>query len=81
MQETATLINSIAKDVQSLAPAVAGIALVIIGLVWMFAKDPNKKEGAQQWLTNVGIGFMIVYLAATLVAWGTAKVAGLGGFS
>ncbi|MEC1177278.1 pilin [Metasolibacillus meyeri] len=76
MDNVTTLINDIAKDVQGLAPAIAGIILVIIGLVWMFAKDPNKKEAAQTWMINVFIGFAIAYLAASLVAWGTGKMSG-----
>jgi len=71
-----TLINNIATDVQKLAPAVAGLVLVIIGLIWMFAKDPQKKESAQSWMVNVFIGFGIVYLAASFVVWMTGKVAG-----
>lgn len=73
MDNAITLINSIATDIQKLAPAVAGIALIIIGLIWMFAKDPQKKESAQSWMVNVFIGFAIVYLAASLVTWMTEK--------
>ncbi|UZM97403.1 pilin [Lysinibacillus sp. MHQ-1] len=61
---------------KKLAPAVAGLVLVIIGLIWMFAKDPQKKESAQSWMVNVFIGFGIVYLAASFVVWMTGKVAG-----
>ncbi|UNT53622.1 pilin [Lysinibacillus capsici] len=73
MDNAITLINSVATDIQKLAPAVAGIALIIIGLIWMFAKDPQKKESAQSWMVNVFIGFAIVYLAASLVTWMTEK--------
>ncbi|MFY2307182.1 pilin [Lysinibacillus fusiformis] len=76
MDNAITLINEIANDVQKFAPAVAGLILIIIGLVWMFAKDPQKKESAQSWMVNVFIGFGIVYLAASFVAWMTGKVAG-----
>ncbi|MFI2128752.1 pilin [Lysinibacillus sp. fkY74-1] len=76
MDNAITLINEIATDVQKLAPAVAGLVLVIIGLIWMFAKDPQKKESAQSWMVNVFIGFGIVYLAASFVVWMTGKVAG-----
>ncbi|AJK88509.1 MULTISPECIES: pilin [Lysinibacillus] len=76
MDNAITLINNIATDVQKLAPAVAGLVLVIIGLIWMFAKDPQKKESAQSWMVNVFIGFGIVYLAASFVVWMTGKVAG-----
>lgn len=76
MDNAITLINEIATDVQKLALAVAGLVLVIIGLIWMFAKDPQKKESAQSWMVNVFIGFGIVYLAASFVVWMTGKVAG-----
>lgn len=76
MDNAIMLINEIANDVQKFAPAVAGLVLIIIGLVWMFAKDPQKKESAQSWMMNVFIGFAIVYLAASFVAWMTGKVSG-----
>lgn len=47
MDNAITLINNISADVQKFAPAVAGIVLIIIRFVWMFAKDPRKKEIAQ----------------------------------
>lgn len=49
MDNAITLINEIATDVQKLAPAVAGLVLVIIGLIWMFAKDPQKKVHNLGW--------------------------------
>jgi len=79
MNEVMQTINQIADGVKPLSIAVAGLALIVIGLLWMFAKDPQKKEMYTGWFVNVAIGFAIVWLGASIVAWLGTKVVGFSG--
>ncbi|MEG0258572.1 MAG: hypothetical protein RR595_09465 [Lysinibacillus sp.] len=76
MQDLMTTIANVTTDVKKVAPVLAGLIGVVIGLLWTTAKDAQKKEQYSAWLINVGIGFGIVYLAASLVTWFSAKVVG-----
>lgn len=69
-------INNLTNGIKPVAPVLAGLVLVIIGLMWTFAKDPNQKQMYVGWMVNVAIGFGIVYLAASLVSWFSGKVVG-----
>lgn len=69
MNSFITTINNISTDVKNIAPPIAGIVLIIIGVLYMLAKDPNKKEMLHGWITNVIVGFVIVYSAASAVTW------------
>lgn len=69
MNSIVTTINNISTDVKNFAPPVAVIVLIIIGILYMLAKDPNKKEALHGWLTNVIVGFIIVYSAASVMVW------------
>lgn len=69
MDSLKTTVGNFAESVKDIAPGLAGLILVVIGLMWMLAKDPQKKESLVTWLTNVVIGFVIVYAAASLVTW------------
>lgn len=76
MQEAISTIQNITDGIKPLAPVLAGLILVVIGLLWTFAKDPQKKEMYVSWMINVGIGFAIVYLAIYLVSWFSGQVVG-----
>lgn len=69
-------INNVTNGIKPVAPVLAGLVLVIIGLMWTLAKDPNQKQMYVGWMVNVAIGFGIVYLAASLVSWFSGKVVG-----
>lgn len=79
LNEVIQTINQIAEGIKPLSIAVAGIALVVIGLLWMFAKDPQKKEMYTGWFVNVAIGFAIVWLGASIVTWLGTKTVGFSG--
>lgn len=76
MQEFLTTLNNIATDIKNIAPVLAGLILIVIGLLWITAKDPQKKEQYQGWMLNVFIGVAIVFLGSALVTWFTGKVVG-----
>lgn len=76
MQDLITTITNITDGIKPVAPVIAGLVLVVIGLLWTFAKDPQKKEMYVGWMVNVGIGFAIVFLAASLVSWLGGQVVG-----
>lgn len=76
MQDTIETITNITDGIKPIAPVLAGLVLVVIGLLWTFAKDPQKKEMYTGWMVNVVIGFSIVYLATSLVTWLGGNVVG-----
>lgn len=76
MNELIKTISNVTTTIKPIAPVLAGLVLVIIGLLWTFAKDPNKKEMYTGWMVNVGIGFAIVYLGASIVTWLSKQVVG-----
>lgn len=69
-------ISNLTNGIKPIAPVLAGLVLVIIGIMWTLAKDPNQKQMYVGWMVNVAIGFGIVYLAASLVSWFSGKVVG-----
>lgn len=76
MQDAIQTITNITDGIKPIAPVLAGLVLVVIGLLWTFAKDPQNKEMYTRWMVNVAIGFGIVYLAASLVSWLSGRVVG-----
>ena len=79
MNDVITTINNIATGIKPVSVAIAGLALIVIGILWMFAKDPQKKEMYTGWFVNVAIGFGIVWLGASIVTWLGASVTGFKG--
>lgn len=69
LNNVTSTINQIANGIKPVSLAVAGLALIVIGLMYIFAKDPQKKEQQTGWMVNVVIGFAIVWLGASLVTW------------
>jgi len=76
MDDVIRTITNITDGIKPIAPILAGLILVVIGLLWTFAKDPQKKEMYTGWMVNVAIGFGIVYLATSLVSWLGSNVVG-----
>lgn len=76
MQDVIRTITNITNGIKPVAPVLAGLILVVIGLMWSFAKDPQKKEMHTGWMVNVAIGFALVYLGASLVSWLGGRVVG-----
>lgn len=76
MQDAISTITNITDGIKPVAPVLAGLILVVIGLMWAFAKDPQKKESLVGWIVNVCIGFGLVYLAASLISWLGGRVVG-----
>lgn len=74
MNDVVATINNVASQIKPVAPALAGLMLIVIGLLYTTAKDVQKKDMYGDWMKNVGIGFAIVYLGASLVAWFTGIV-------
>lgn len=74
MNNITSTISSITTDIKTIAPFLAGLVLVIIGLMYILAKDPQQKQMYTGWLINVLIGFAIVYLGASIVTWFNGKV-------
>lgn len=76
MQDLMQTVTNITDGIKPVAPVIAGLVLVVIGLLWTFAKEPQKKEMYTGWMINVGVGFGIVFLAASLVSWLGGRVVG-----
>lgn len=76
MDSVMSTISNLTNGIKPIAPVLAGLVLVIIGIMWTLAKDPNQKQMYVGWMVNVAIGFAIVYLAASLVSWFSGKVVG-----
>lgn len=76
MQDVISTITKITDGIKPVAPVLAGLILVVIGLLWVTAKNEQKKEMYVGWMVNVGIGFGIVYLGASLVTWLGGNVVG-----
>lgn len=70
MDKIVTYLNSFASKVKVIAAPLAGVILIILGIMWMTAKDEQKKHGLVTWMINVVIGFALVFAAASLVSWG-----------
>jgi len=76
MNDVIETVSNITDEVKPIAPVLAGLILVVIGLMWFFAKDPQRKEMYVGWIVNVAIGFAIVYLSASLVSWLSSNIVG-----
>ncbi|RFA33856.1 hypothetical protein CAI16_13455 [Virgibacillus dokdonensis] len=76
MESVISTIGNVADSIKPVAPVLAGLILIVIGLLWTTAKDPNKKEMYTGWMVNVAIGFGIVYLGTSLVSWLSNQVVG-----
>lgn len=74
MNNVTSTINEIAAILKTFAVPVGGLVLVVIGLLWMFAKDAQKKDAYVGWMVNVFIGFCLVFLGASVVEWFMGKV-------
>lgn len=79
MSDVIATLNAIATDVKRLGLPIAGLAIIIVGILWMLAKDPQKKEMHQGWGVNIVIGFGLVWLGASLVQWLADKITTYGG--
>lgn len=71
MGSITTAINAIVTAIKPIAIPLAGLLLMVVGILWMTAKDPQKKEQYQGWLLNIGIGLVIIYTAVSVVTWFT----------
>lgn len=76
MDELMATITNVADGIKPVAPVLAGLVLMIIGFLYMMAKDPQQKQMWTGWMINVAIGFAIVYLAVSFVGWFGGKVVG-----
>src|SRR5699024_12433073 len=76
MQDAIQTITNITDGIKPIAPVLAGLVLVVIGLLWTFAKDPQKKEMYTGGMVNVAMGFGMVSLEASLVSWLGGRVVG-----
>ncbi|GLY11984.1 pilin [Bacillus badius] len=76
MNNVIATFQNVAGDIKTVAPPLAGLVLIVIGLIYMFAKDPQRKEQCTGWMVNVAVGFGLAYLGASLVAWLGTKVSG-----
>lgn len=74
LNNVSSTINNIANSIKPVSGAVAGLALVIIGIMYIFAKDPQKREQQTGWMVNVVIGFALVWLGASLVNWLNGRI-------
>ncbi|MEV2908314.1 TrbC/VirB2 family protein [Paenibacillus larvae] len=78
MENVISTIHNLTNTLKPITPAVAGLVLVIIGLMYMFAKNQQLKESCTGWMMNVLIGFGIVYLAIAIINWFSSGVVGFG---
>ncbi|MDR5021405.1 hypothetical protein FOL75_04890 [Bacillus thuringiensis] len=78
MNELISTVTNVTNTIKPLAPVLAGLILVVIGLIYMFSKDPQKKEQCTGWMINVVKGFCIVYLGISIVSWLSGQVVGFG---
>lgn len=76
MNDVIRTMQNVTDTIKPVAPILAGLILVVIGLMWSFARDPQKKEMYVGWMVNVAIGFGIVYLGASIVSWLGNQVVG-----
>jgi len=79
MNDVMSTVNAVAHDVKLLGFPFAGLLLAIVGILFMVAKDPQKKEMTSSWAVNIAIGFAIVWLSASLVEWFSGKITTYGG--
>jgi len=76
MQEVIRTIANFTNSIKPIAPVLAGLILVVIGIMYMLAKDEQKKSMYTGWLVSVLIGFVIIYSGASLVSWFGKNVSG-----
>ncbi|WP_237049361.1 pilin [Lentibacillus amyloliquefaciens] len=62
MQDAIQTIQNITDGIKPIAPVLAGLVLVVIGLLWTFAKDPQKKKCTRG-------GWSTLQLALALFIW------------
>ncbi|AMR88326.1 pilin [Bacillus thuringiensis] len=78
MNEFISTIGNFTTTIKPVAPALAGLILVIIGFIYMVSKDPQRKEQCTGWMINVVKGFCIIYLGIAIVSWLSGQVVGFG---
>lgn len=78
MENIISTIDNVAKNIRSLSPAIAGLVIVVIGIMYMLSKDPQQKQQYTGWMVNLAIGFVLVYAGASLVTWFSTQVVGFG---
>lgn len=74
MNNVISTINEITAVVKTFGVPLAGLVLAVIGILWMFAKDAQKKDAYVSWAINVFVGFCLVFLGASVVDWFMGKV-------
>lgn len=78
MDNLGTTLSNIGTGIKDIAPSLAGLIFVVIGLMYLSAKDPQKKEQLMDWIKNVLIGLIIVYVGGSMLTWVGSKI--VGGF-
>lgn len=79
MDNVIKTVENVADKIKSIAPALAGLIIVVIGIMYMLSKDPQQKQQYTGWMVNLAIGFVLVYAGASLVTWFSGQVVGFSG--
>lgn len=74
MEDVITTINNIAEGVKTLGLPIGILAFIIVGIMFVFAKDPQKKEMHSSWAVSIVMGLAIVWLASSVMNWLTEQI-------
>lgn len=74
MSEAIDTLENIISGVKDIGLPIGILALIIVGIMFIFAKDPQKKEMQSSWAMNIVIGLAIIWLADSLMHWVTEQI-------
>lgn len=74
MDEAIETINNIISGIKDIGLPIGILALIVVGIMFIGAKDPQKKEMHSSWALNIVIGIAIIWLADSLMNWVTEQI-------
>jgi len=78
MQDAIKTINNITEGIKTLGLPIGILALVIVGILYLFAKDPQRKESHNSWAMSIAIGLALIWLASSVMNWLTEQITTYG---
>lgn len=74
MEDAIETIENITSGIKTLGLPIGILALVIVGLLYLFAKDPQRKEMHNSWAISIVIGLAVIWLASSFMTWLTEQI-------